>query len=126
MCVHVSLCVCFMCVFMCVYVCVYVCVMCVFIYLYVCSCVVMCVFVDVVATLAVVVVRTGAPFANTLFLTHALSFIFFSSLSMSLDLELLAFHLSDFISLSGFILNDKFSYPNNYLCKFQHLMKKYI
>tara|TARA_R110001592_G_scaffold18816_14_gene77811 strand:+ start:12502 stop:13200 length:699 start_codon:yes stop_codon:yes gene_type:complete len=36
------------------------------------------------------------------------------------------YHQSDFISLSGFILNNKFSYPNNYLCKFQHLMKKYI
>ena len=36
------------------------------------------------------------------------------------------YHQSDFISLSGFILNNKFSYNNNYLCKFQHLMKKYI
>lgn len=36
------------------------------------------------------------------------------------------YHQSDFISLSGFALNNKFSYPNNYLCKFQHLMKKYI
>tara|TARA_R110002096_G_scaffold34839_1_gene99288 strand:- start:342 stop:848 length:507 start_codon:yes stop_codon:yes gene_type:complete len=36
------------------------------------------------------------------------------------------YHQSDFISLSGFKLNDKFYYPNNYLCKFQHLMKKYI
>lgn len=36
------------------------------------------------------------------------------------------YHQDDFISLSGFQLNDKFYYHNNYLCKFQHLMKKYI
>ena len=36
------------------------------------------------------------------------------------------YHQSDFIGLRGFKLENKFSYSKIYLCKFQHLMKKYI
>jgi len=36
------------------------------------------------------------------------------------------YHQDDFISLRAFKLSDKISYNKNHLCKFQHLMKKYI
>tara|TARA_R110001592_G_scaffold146527_9_gene370628 strand:+ start:1209 stop:1901 length:693 start_codon:yes stop_codon:yes gene_type:complete len=36
------------------------------------------------------------------------------------------YHQSDFIGLKGFKLKKQFSYTNNYLCNFQHLMKKYL
>lgn len=36
------------------------------------------------------------------------------------------YHQSDFIGLKGFKLEKQFSYSKNYLCNFQHLMKKYL
>ena len=36
------------------------------------------------------------------------------------------FKISDFIDMKSFKLDDNFLYTENYLCNFQHLMKKYI
>ena len=58
--------------------------------------------------------------------TEVLAEIIYSSGIAKKDKGSSYYHQSDFISLSGFTLNNKISYPNNYLCKFQHLMKKYI
>lgn len=58
--------------------------------------------------------------------TEVLADIIYSSGIAQKDKGASYYHQKDFISLSAFKLNDKFSYPKNYLCKFQHLMKKYI
>ena len=63
---------------------------------------------------------------NNISCTEVLAEIIYASGIAKKDKGSSYYHQSDFISLSGFTLNNKFSYPNNYLCKFQHLMKKYI
>ena len=63
---------------------------------------------------------------NSISCTEVLADVIYHSGIAKKDKGISYYHQGDFISLSGFKLNDKFSYPNNYLCKFQHLMKKYI
>lgn len=58
--------------------------------------------------------------------TEVLSDLIYYSGIAKKDKGISYYHQSDFVSLNGFSLNKKFSYPVNYLCKFQHLMKKYI
>ena len=63
---------------------------------------------------------------NNISCTEVLADLLYTTGIAKKDKGISYYHQNDFISLSGFRLNDNFYYRNNYLCKFQHLMKKYI
>mgnify|MGYP003657616818 CR=1 FL=1 len=63
---------------------------------------------------------------NNILCSEVITMILYESGIAFKNKEISYFKISDFIDMESFQINNNFSYPLNYLCNFQHLMKKYI
>lgn len=63
---------------------------------------------------------------NNILCTEVITILLYYLKLVDNNKNIMYYKSSDFIKLKGFNIKDNFSYNENYLCNFQHLMKNYL